>query len=60
MKLGKLTIRKASQIKHKLDLHSAKFPHQTDQEQLRYFNNLTGIYSARIFGLCVYRNKELV
>jgi hypothetical protein len=60
MKLFNLTIRRASTIKHKLDLHSAKYPHQTDQEQIRYFNNLAGIYSARLFGLCLYRNSELI
>jgi hypothetical protein len=47
-------------IKLTLILIKSMLKHQPDQEQLLYFNNLTGIYSARIFGLCVYRNKELV
>ena len=63
MKLFNLTIRPARQIKHKLELHSAKFLHKNvfmRAWHLRYFNNLTGIYSARFFGLCVYRNNELI
>ena len=60
MTIGKFTVHRASSIKHKLDLHMAKYPHQTDPEQLRYFNNLAGIHAARLFGLVMYRNSELI
>jgi len=60
MTLGNIYIHRAKKVKAKLDAHEKTHSLTDGERQKRYFQNLRGIHSARLFGLCIYRSKELI
>jgi len=56
IKIGTLTFSTAARIANKL-LVSYDYGHDKSMPEMH--NQVKGIYSSRLFGLCIYRNSEL-
>lgn len=59
-----IALHRAKSIKRKLDKADKTYPTNDNPgltpAQERYVENLRGIYATRMFGLCWYRNYELI